>query len=255
MHRLDRLELAHAGAQGSDQPLDRLGTGDGGKFELGDLLDFIERPEPGRTLHQDGIGIDHRAGGPGNGAEGIGEVGRGFEPGFGRRCLGGTKILPAGDADALPGGEAGGAQQGVERRRLAAILAHQAEGRVEDGLNLDRGRGGAAEVFGPGEQGRRGAGDDDEERFLEARVEAGEVSEVGAMLAVGIDQRRVKAGVDQRPGEGAETAGIDLVRQLRLLIGYAEIGELRFNQTDGGHDGLLGWRRSDVALRRRVAQP
>jgi hypothetical protein len=48
---------------------------------------------------------------------------------------------------------------------------------------------GHAEALVAHQDGRVAVGPDDEQRLLEARVEAGQVGHVGAVLAVGVDEQ------------------------------------------------------------------
>ena len=99
--------------------------------------------------------------------------------------------LPADDADPAAGADALVAEDLGERPRPVARLARQAE--VLEQMAAHRQRRGAGHARSTrcrrGSPGRP-SGADDEDRLLEARVEAGQVGEVRAVLAVGVDDER-----------------------------------------------------------------
>ena len=69
----------------------------------------------------------------------------------------------------------------------SAVLPEQAEGRIELHVDVDRRSAGGPLVLRSRQDHGIAPGSDDQQRFLEARIEAGEVGEIGEMLAVGID--------------------------------------------------------------------
>ena len=72
------------------------------------------------------------------------------------------------------------------------------EGLVEHALVGAGDELGIAPAFIADQQLRLAAGQDDEQRFLEARIVAGEIGDVGRMLAVAIDDEGVEAGCAAR---------------------------------------------------------
>ena len=105
----------------------------------------------------------------------------------GRRTSSSRRRRPGSRPDALVGEDLG------ERPRPVARLARQAQ--VLEAVAAHRQRRGAGHpVALVADQDRRLAGRaDDEQRLLEARVEAGQVREVRAVLAVGVDDEPVVA--------------------------------------------------------------
>ena len=93
-----------------------------------------------------------------------------------------------------------------EGRRAAAVLAEQAKRRIEPDVEIDRGRARWALVLRAGKKQRLASRHEDHERFLEARIEAGQEGEVGEVLAVGIDDRRSKSRRADALGEAAKRA-------------------------------------------------
>ena len=78
--------------------------------------------------------------------------------------------------------------------RSVARLARQAEVLEEVPAHRERGGAGHAVALVSDEDGRLVGRPDDEQRLLEPRVEAGQVGEVGAVLAVRVHQHAVQAG-------------------------------------------------------------
>ena len=73
---------------------------------------------------------------------------------------------------------------------LRAVLPEQAEGRIEPDVEGDRRGAAGALVLRPGQEHRLAARHEDQQRLLEARVEAGRPGEIGEVLAVAIDDER-----------------------------------------------------------------
>ena len=97
-----------------------------------------------------------------------------------------------------------------------------------------RRRLGHAEALVADEQGRVAARPDHEHRLLEARVEPGEVGDVGAVLAIGPHDEPVVAALVPCARASAPAAlGEDRRRQQRLDGRHAEVGQL-----DVGQHGL-----------------
>jgi hypothetical protein len=128
----------------------------------------------------------------------------------------------------MPRADAGIAQHLLEGRRLAAVLAQQAEGRIEPRLNLDGGTGGAGEVLRSGEQRRWAVRHHDQQCLLEARVEAGDVGEIGGVLAIRIDDQRIETGCALR---------IDGSVEFRTHARNAERRQRGVDQSKGWHSG------------------
>ena len=106
----------------------------------------------------------------------------------------------------LPGADALVAEDLGERSRPIARLARQAE--VLEPMTPHRQRRGAghAPALVADEDGRVAVRPDDQQRLLEARVEAGQVRQVGAVLAVGVDDQPVVAARVQRARAAARAA-------------------------------------------------
>ena len=188
-----RLELAHAGADAEDDALDRLRCVACGELEGGELFDLVRGAEPGGSVHQERRSVCDAAGWPNGGAQRIGDKGGDLEPGVGVRRFGRREILPADRSDGRAGSDARVGKELGKRRRAAPILSEQAERWIKPDVEADRRRVCSALVLRPGEEHWIAARYEDQQRFLEARIEAGQKSEIGEVLPVGIDRRRRKS--------------------------------------------------------------
>jgi hypothetical protein len=78
----------------------------------------------------------------------------------------------------------------------------------------------------PNEHRRLAARSDDEDRLLEARVESGEVRDVGAVLAIGVDDEPVVAALLRTHPKTIEARGVESRWHLRHRVGHAEVREV-----------------------------
>ena len=127
----------------------------------------------------------------------------------------------------VAGPDPGLAEDLRERPRPVAWLARQAQVLEQDALHRQGSGAGHPPALVADEHDRVAGRRDDEDRLLEARVEPGEVREVRAVLAVGVDDEPVVAGdvhplaeslqpgrVERRPAAPARTSGMPEVGQV-----------------------------------------
>ena len=157
--------------------------------------------------------------------------------------------LPAGDPDACPRTDALRGQDLGQRPRAVAGLAGQAEVLVELHPHGQRGipRQPLALVADEDERVLVTRHAQDEDRLLEARIEAGQVAQVGAVLAIGVDEEAVVASVGGARPRPIRARGVQLVRQERHGAGHAEVGQLdglqarRRHGQSSGSGSSTGW--------------
>ncbi len=66
---------------------------------------------------------------------------------------------------------------------------------------------------------------DDQQRLLEPRVEAGQVGEVGAVLAVRVHEDAIQAGASGALAEPCRAVGVGRRRDLRHAVRHPEVGQ------------------------------
>ena len=204
------------------------------ELEGGELLDLVRGAEPGRGVHQKRGRVRHPARLADQAAKRVGDEGRDLEPRVGLRRFCSRVVFPADGADRAAGPYAGLGEEIGEGRRAAAVLAEQAERRIEPDVEVDCRRAGGALILRAGKKHRLPPRHEDHERFFEARIEAGQKGEVGEVLAVGIDDRGSKSRCVDAFGECSETRRIEALREFRTNVGDAEIGKLGVDQADAG---------------------
>ena len=74
---------------------------------------------------------------------------------------------------------------------------------------------------------------DDEQRLLEARVEAGEIGEVRAVLAIRVDQEPIHSGALHSLAEPVQSGRVGRRRDLGHRVGHAEGRQLHLRQAWG----------------------
>jgi hypothetical protein len=75
-------------------------------------------------------------------------------------------------------------------------------------------------------------GAQDEQRFLESGIEAGEIRHVGEVLSVTIDNQYVKAGRGSSPACLGDAIRVRLTGDGRLHAGHAELRKCDFSKLD-----------------------
>jgi hypothetical protein len=113
-----------------------------------------------------------------------------------------------------------------ERPGPVARLARQAQILKEVPAELQRRGAGYRVALVAYQECRVAARSDDEDRFLEARVESGEVRNVRAVLTIGVDDESVVAAGLSALSEAPETRGVERAWQLRHRLRHAEVGQL-----------------------------
>src|SRR5690606_4103662 len=96
-------------------------------------------------------------------------------------------------------------------------LAHEAEGGVEDALQLHGGEVDHVHVLRPQDRRRRPLGEHDQEGLLKAGPEARQVREVGRVLPVGVDHHRVQALLLHPGPQPRQPPIVDLFGQMGIL--------------------------------------
>ena len=119
-----------------------------------------------------------------------------------------------------------------ERRRLPTVLPEEAERRIEHHLEVERRDRRIALVFRSGDEDRAFPLFDDQERFLEARLEPGKIGDVGEVFPVGIDDEDIEIGGLHPLGDALEPALIDRCRKHRHDVGHAELRKRDVDQSD-----------------------
>ena len=165
-------------------------------------------------------------------AQGVHEVGRRLEPVTPR------VRLPAHDPDADARGDALVLEDRLEGPRPVARLVGQAE--VLEQLPAHRqGRGARhAEALVADEDRRVAGGPDDEQRLLETRVEARQVRQVGAVLAVPVDDEDVESALTCACPSPFQARAIQLGGQLGHPLWHAELGQLDGREARTAHPAL-----------------
>src|SRR3954453_9290991 len=108
----------------------------------------------------------------------------------------GLQKFPADEADGLTPAQARISEDGFEARRPCSILTEQAEGLAENKLkSLKPGARGVVVAFIADDEELAPLRPRQEQRLLEARIEAGEKGYVGDVLAIGIDRQPVATGL------------------------------------------------------------
>ena len=214
------LLLGQPRPQAAEEALHALGRVAGGVLERDELLDLVVGPQARGRVDEEVVGVLDGTARPDELAQRVHEVGRRLEP-----VAPGVR-LPARDADADAARDALRAEDRLERPGPVARLVGQAE--VLEQLAAHRQRCGAGhpEALVADEDRRVAIGPDDEHGLLEARVEAREVREVGAVLAVPVDDEDVEPALRRARPRPLQARGIELGGQLRHALGHAELGQL-----------------------------
>lgn len=131
---------------------------------------------------------------------------RGFREAWIREDFGLAEVFPSDDADLVASCDSNVAQHAVETRRRLARLTHQAESLEEPHLQRQPGRGGVNHALVADQQNAPALWTKKQQRLLEARVEAGQEEEVGAVLPIAVDGDSGRAGA----GEGCVAAALVL---------------------------------------------
>ena len=242
-HQPRRAKFGHAGLDALQHVAQPLRGKGGGEFEGGKLVGVVDRPHAVGRVHQQIGGVDDGARRSGETAQRVGDEGGQVERRLAKAMVEPRERLPADRADALAGLQAGVGQDVGQRFGPVAGLGWQAEGLAEHALVGSVAEFGIAPALVADEEFWRAAGHDDEKRLLEAGIVAGEEGDVGAMLAVAIDDERIEVvclcagegGVHPCLERGAGYDGHDR--------GLAELGQRDLLQGDGGDGhGILAWR-------------
>ena len=188
----DRLLLGHARPQTEQQPPDAVRCLAGGVLERRDLLDLVDGPQAVGRVDEDVRGIDHAAGWPRRGR------GSGPRDRTARRSTRGLAYAfqPMTPTRA-PGDDPFLAQDLGQRPGPVAWLVGQAQVLVQVAAHRQRRRAGHAKAFVAHQDGRIAIRADHQDRLLEARVEASQVADVGAVLAVRVEHDPVEAAPGQ----------------------------------------------------------
>ena len=226
-HPRRRLALGVAGADLAERVPHHFGRARGGRLEHRDLVGVDDRALARLRVQQHRAAIAHRVT-PDDAAQRR-QIGGGDKGRHGPLRLVpflGLEIFPAADAHPVPAPQPAVAQHVGQPRREGAILAWQAhrlgEPHGEPGQRRDARIGHA---FVAGDQHAPRARAEQQQRFLEPRLEPGEKHHVREMLAIRVDTEPVDAGRRQRRiaagdiafggqgarfGDGAEIGNVDL---------------------------------------------
>jgi hypothetical protein len=227
----DRLALADARSQAPQQAEHAIRGLAGGPFEGGQLLDLVDHAQAVAGVDQQVRGVLHETGRSDTVAQRVDQECRCLD----RRAL--RVGLPADDADPGPWAEPLARQDLGERPRAIAWLPGQAQ--VLEALPPHRQRRGARQaVTLVADQDRRIVVRSDEEHgFLEAWVEAAQVGEVGAVLAVGVDDDPVVAARVHPLAQALQPGGVVAVGDPRLHGRHPEIGQVDVREARRWSDG------------------
>ena len=192
----------------------------GGVLEGGQLLDLVDGPQPARGVHEEVVGVLHEATRADRRAERIGQVGGHLQPAPVR------ERLPARDPDTGAGRDALRGQDLGQGPRAVTGLPGQAEVLEELDAHGQWSRCGQALALVSDEDERLLVARyrQDEDGLLETRIEARQVAEVGAVLAVGVDDQAVVAALDGPRAGALGASRVQLVRQHRHGARQAEVG-------------------------------
>ena len=149
----------------------------------------------------------------------------------------------AAGTDALLGQDLG------QRSGSVAWLARQAEVLEPVSSHRQRGRAGRAPALVADQDRRIAVRADDEERFLEARIEAGEEREVRAVLAIGVHEQPIQARSVRSLAQALEPRHVQHRGDVRHAGRHAEVRQrdLRELRLSVALTGRLGLPRSELA--------
>jgi hypothetical protein len=85
---------------------------------------------------------------------------------------------------------------------------------------------GHAEALVADQDGGVAVGRHDEDRLLEAGIEAGQVGQVGAVLTVGVDNQPIPAARLGTLAKAGQSVGVQARRQLGHVVGHPELREV-----------------------------
>ena len=231
-HQGRGVELGHAGLHAEEHIAHGLRGVRADEVESGDLVSLVSGAKASLRVHEQGIGVADRGAAAGDLAQRVGEIGWDFESESVAVPLAGAEVLPSRRADPRSPGDSRRGKDVGEGGALAARLPEQAEALELHDLEvvIDRTDPGVAqslvahEELGPS---RSGVEADDEERFLEPGVVAGEVRKVREMLPVRIDDDVRESMRPGLIGEQVEPAPVQRRRDGRLCHRQSELGQVQ----------------------------
>ena len=141
--------------------------------------------------------------------------------------------LPAHDPDTRARSDALVAEDLAQRPRPVARLARQTQVLEQDTAHRQRRRAGRPPALVPDQDRRVAARPDDRDGLLEARVEPAQPREIGAVLAVGVDDEAVVAVGLHRRAEAVESCRVHRGRDERLQFRHPEIGQFDVSEASG----------------------
>ena len=230
----NRLRLGQARAQPEQQVTHALRRLAGRVLERGELLHLVDDAEAVARVDQEAGGVAHRASGADQSPQLVHEERRRLDRV--RRGVG----LPADHADLRPGTNPFLTEELGQRPRTVARLARQTEILEPVAPHRERRRAGGPPVLVAHEDGWLAGLADDEDRFLEARVEARQIRQVRAVLAIGVDDQAVDFGRRRTGPQAFQPVGVERRGQLRRLVGHAEFGQVDRREPGPGHGRLHG---------------
>ena len=193
-------------------------------LERGQLLDLVDDAQPVRGVDEQVGGILDDAGWSSGLAQLVDEEGRHLDG----RASG--VHLPADDADPAARRDPFRTEELGQWRRRVTRLIRQAQILEAHGANGQWSGFGGAIALVAGEERRLPRRSDDQHRLLEAGVEAGQVGEVGAVLAVGPDDQAVVTATLHPFTETLQPIGVDRRGQERFPRRHAEVRQLDIDQ-------------------------
>ena len=207
----------------------------------GQLVELVDDPQPVARIHEDRVRVTDEAAFARDLSERVREVAGDLERRFGRIGLFFDEVLPARDPHPSTLRDAQPAEQRRGLRALAPGLSEQAEALEEHALEL-RGDGADVDVapaLVADDEGWLRVRSEHEHRFFEARLESGQISDVGAVLAVGVDDEHVEVNALRRFAGALEPDAVDVAPEAGLDVGLAKIGKLDFPELGALHRCLL----------------
>ena len=184
--------FARAGPQVAQQRENAVRDDAGRVLELRDLLRLVHDPEAVLRVHQEVSRVDDLAGAAAEVAQQVGEVRGDLERPRAAGHERADEVLPAHAADAGAAADAAVAQDRAQRARRVARLAHKAELLEQLDLEAERRIGQVPHALVTDDQTCPAIGAQEQQGFLEPRVQAGEVGQVGAVFTVAVDREHVE---------------------------------------------------------------
>ena len=178
-------------------------------------------------IHEEGGRVRHERRLARQVAHDIDDVGRYLNRRVGQFAERRAKGLPARTADAHATSDTELADDPAQRPRVAARLPEQAQLLQELDADAEPLVRQIARALVADEQQPIAALRDEQQRFLEARIEAGEELEAGGVFTVGVDDQHI----DRTPGHPP-----DDVVDSSAVLGDGQIGEMRLDAEGRQHD-------------------